>query len=332
MSEIQVSTSDLYSGSNSLNSSANEIGEVLSQLGRISASAGDAYEGQLREALDAILAGGNQTGARLQSRAYELGKELTARANAFEAANQAAFQSISNISASLSVQTPNSTISGNLSGLDKKAQSKMAALLSLAGITGITWASLTTSIPKPINWGNWNVGNVGSSLDLLGHEYFSANAYKEIGRIFNQVAGSKRAGFVGRLDKAGRFIQKSKFMEFGVIPIGLGVLSDYLDGDNIPHAVSSETIEFLTGLGISAIPVVGEIYLGYKIGMLIGGAAAGLLDTAGMHDLASSVNGALETLDYPDRFGDWVATEIEEAITDFVNNPPTLPAMSVQQA
>lgn len=327
MSEIQVSTSDLYSGSNSLNSSANEIGEVLSQLGRISASAGDAYEGQLREALDAILAGGNQTGARLQSRAYELGKELTTRANAFEAANQAALQSISNISASLSVQTPNSTISGGLSGLNKKAQSKMATLLSLAGITGITWASLATTINKTIDF-----EKVGSSLDLLGDKKFSLNAYKEIGRIFNQIAGSKRAGFVGKLEKTGRFIKRSSLMELGVIPIGLGAYSDYLDGDNIPHAVSSETIEFLTDVGISAIPIVGEIYLGYKIGMLMGGAAAGLLDVAGMHDAASSVNGALETLDFTDQIGDWAATKIGEGITDFVNNPPTLLTTSVQQA
>lgn len=319
MSEIQVNTSDLRKGSQNLNNVANEIGNVQNQINRTVASVGNAYDGQLRAAIEGIMNGSAQTGVRLQNRAVELGNELLSRANGFEVANQATFSSLSKISSQVNGQFPNSGFPSLPSNSD---QTKAMTFLGIAGIMGVSFASLLTSTFKSIN----------SSLDLLSNENFSYNAYKEIGRIFNNLAGNKKAGFVGRMDKVGRFIKTSQYMKFGIIPIGLGTLSDVIEGDNLLHAVGSETIEFLLDAGIYFIPYVGAFYLGTKIGMAIGAAATGVLDAVGMHESASNVNDALEYLDFTDRIGDWAATKIGDAISDFIENPPVILDSPIQPA
>jgi hypothetical protein len=319
MSEIQVNTGDLHNGSQALNGASTKIGDAQSRLGRIVGSIGNAYDGQLRAAIEGIMGGSAQTGSRLQNRAVNLGNELISRANGFEVANQATFSSLSNISSQLNGPLPNSGFPSLPSNSD---QIKAMTFLGIAGITGTSFASLLTSTFKSIN----------SSLDLLSNKNFSYNAYKEIGRIFNNLAGNKKAGFVGRMDKVGRFIKTSQYMKFGIIPIGLGTLSDVVEGDNLLHAVGSETIEFLLDAGIYFIPYVGAFYLGTKIGMAIGAATAGVLDAAGMHESASNVNDALEYLDFTDRIGDWAATKIGDAISDFIENPPVILDSPIQPA
>ncbi len=94
MSEIQVITTDLRSGSQSLDGAGKELWGVKSQVSGIPGSVGNAYDGQLQQALQGILGGAAQTAAQLQSRSVDLGDELLSRAAGFEAANEAAKGSV----------------------------------------------------------------------------------------------------------------------------------------------------------------------------------------------------------------------------------------------
>ncbi len=89
MSEIRVETSDLRTGSSSLDGAGNEIGSVQAQVSGLPGQAGNAYDGQLRRALEAIIGGDIRAAAQLATRAYDSRDELLRRATGFESANEA---------------------------------------------------------------------------------------------------------------------------------------------------------------------------------------------------------------------------------------------------
>lgn len=97
MSEIQVNTSDLKNGSQNLKSASDEIRSAQSHVSNAPLSVGNAYDGQLKQALEGIIGGASQTGTRLQNRTLDLGDELLSRATGFEVANVASRNIANNI-------------------------------------------------------------------------------------------------------------------------------------------------------------------------------------------------------------------------------------------
>jgi hypothetical protein len=135
ISEIQVITSDLYSGSNTLNAAAVDLGKVQVQLGEIIDAAGDAYDGQLRQALEDIIGPGVYAGGRLQNRAGELGRELSDRAMGFEEANVAGQSATLNASTAYINYVESTPTLGFISIIKNKLQSIGQSIWNVAGLT-----------------------------------------------------------------------------------------------------------------------------------------------------------------------------------------------------
>lgn len=335
MSEIQVNTSDLRNGSQILNDASNKIGDVQSQFSRVLANIGSAYDGQLRQAIEGIVGGSAQTGTRLQNRAIELGNELLSRANAFEVANQATFSSLSNISSQLNGQFPNSDLPG-FSWLPKNSdQNKVVGLFGMAGIIGLSGTSLITTIPsKPFSSSNFTLNGLNDSVGLLADKYgMSRSGFKEIGRNLNLLVGNKKAGFVGFMDKTGGFLRKhEKNIGKAVygISFGLGIAEDRAKGDDWNKALVSESIELGMNISIDLavksaailVPGVGQAYVMYKAGMLIGDATEGALRVAGMNEAADSVDSFFDAYDL-DTYTDKFADSIYDSIYDYIANQPS---------
>lgn len=153
MSEIQVNTSDLRNGSQILDDASNKIGDVQSQFSRILANIGSAYDGQLRQAIEGIVGGSAQTGARLQNRAIDLGEELLARAARFETANEASRSTVLGASTayiSFIETTPTLRFVSFLSKLKEKALSIWnIGGLATGGFLSLIFVSTTPTILTP---------------------------------------------------------------------------------------------------------------------------------------------------------------------------------------
>ena len=180
----------------------------------------------------------------------------------------------------------------------------------------------TANRTKPFNWAGWGEGVSDPTLKLLSEMKYDSKvgeiSYKGIGRALNTMAGGKKAGFVGFMNDAGHIIRNPIVSEG--LPLGLGVVSDLSGGDSVGKALISEGAEFLIDKGLYAIPVVGQVYLGYQIGLGIGHLVSSGLEIAGMHEQAAAMQNTLEVLDISERLGD--------AVADFVLDPPKLPLQS----
>jgi surface antigen len=135
MSEIKVTTTDLFGGSNTLNAAAVDLGKVQVQLGEIIDAAGDAYDGQLRQALEDIIGPGVYAGGRLQNRAGELGRELSDRAMGFEEANVAGQSATLNASTAYINYVESTPTLGFISIIKNKLQSIGQSIWNVAGLT-----------------------------------------------------------------------------------------------------------------------------------------------------------------------------------------------------
>lgn len=323
MSEIQVNTNDLYNGSQNLKAAADEIGNIQNQVGSVAVSVGNSYNGQLRQAIEGIVGGSVQTGTRLQNRASQLGEELFSRASGFESANQAVFSSLSSVSSLMNGQFSDAELSGFSWLPPASDQNRMGALFGMAGITGLTGISLiTTNPPKLFSSSNFTLNGLKDSVDLLA-DGMSRSGFREIGRNLNKLVGNKKAGFVGFMDETGGLLKKNKGLVTGVtsgVSFALGVSEDLANKDNLSRALGSEAIELGMNLlvdgAFAAVPVVGQVYLGYKAVMLISDAAEGGLRVAGMNEAADVVKTVSDTIDlseYTDKFAN--------NIYDYIANP-----------
>lgn len=192
----------------------------------------------------------------------------------------------------------------------------------LAAASGVrTWQEIPPPpIPPALLPFDWTkVRDKGTELVLfllnrIPYDSVRKVDYKDIGRFLNKLLGNKKAGFVGFMDRFGH-LAKSPIIQDG-IPLGLGIWADYRQKHDWKHALGSELIEFGIDMGIMAIPHVGQIYMGYKVGLAVGHLAAGALELVGYHDEAVQFQNFLDTVDFSERLGD--------AIYDFIAHPPKI--------
>lgn len=179
MSEIQVSTRDLHNGSQNLNGAADEIGGVQNQVSNATASVSNAYDGQLRHALDGIVGGSAQTGTRLQNRAVDLGNELTSRATGFEAANEIERSTVLGVSTAYNIFIDSTPRLGGVSFLNKIENASsiwiIGGLSSIAGFLSLFFTSSKPEILLPIpetrpNSSQQNKSELGKLMEKFEQE------------------------------------------------------------------------------------------------------------------------------------------------------------------
>lgn len=300
MSEIRVNTNDLRMCSQDLNNSANELGNIQSRLNNATAGVGNAYDGQLKRSVDGVIGGSFQTTVNLQNRSFDLGHELAIRANGFETANQAGASAMLRVSSQINNDTSSSPFLRSNGTLDPSKENRANTIFNMVGLIGAFGLLISRSIV--------DVADFAKDIPY--------SSFVTDGRNLNKLVGNSRAGFVGVANDAGHFLKNSTnqslFMGAGVL---FGIADDLKKGDNLNRAVGSELIEFAVDMGVSAIPLVGEVYLGYKIGMTGLKVSVGILDLFGQKENARWLENTLDTYDYPELIGD--------AVYDFVANPPT---------
>jgi uncharacterized protein YukE len=192
--------------------------------------------------------------------------------------------------------------------VDSDGQTTFTSISSflIGGVAGGIIADVTyNSVGDEFDWFSWGRRTFKTVLKVGGeipYDSISKISYDGIGRWINQIAGSSRAGWVGNMDSIGHII-KNPAISKG-IPLGLGIVSDLMDGDDLRRAVGSEVMEMGITIGIGAIPVVGEIYLGYQLGLGAANLVAGGMDLFGFHNEAVVLQNTLDKLDFADWFAD----------------------------
>lgn len=134
MDQIKVNTNELRSESQNLNSSANEIGDNQNQLSRTNSSIGNAYDGQLRRAVEGITGDVQPRGTQLRNRSLDLGDELVSRAVRFENANEAGGSAMIVMSHQLNSFIESSPILKIFSTLKKSDLAKASLFWGMSGL------------------------------------------------------------------------------------------------------------------------------------------------------------------------------------------------------
>ena len=133
MSEIRVNTNELSSGSQILSATAQKIAETQKHVSNAS-SVGNAYDGQLAQALASITDSVQASGSSLQNRSSELSAELIMRANKFEAANDVSNNIANSIASKISDFIENSPILSKLFSFNKTDMGKAAFIWGMGGL------------------------------------------------------------------------------------------------------------------------------------------------------------------------------------------------------
>lgn len=211
---------------------------------------------------------------------------------------------------------------------DQSGASRWRTITTLpAALTAAGSATLFVSQGEKFDWFKWGKGSrsfesVHELLTRIPYDSEVGLSYKGIGRTLNALVGNEKAGFVGFMDDVGHII-KSPLVKEG-LPLGLGIVGDWRDGDSLGMAAVSEVAEFLIDKGLYAIPVVGQAYLFYQGALSIGHLISGGMELFGMHDQAVTLQNTLETLDFTDRLGDAFTDRLGDAIANFTLNPPDI--------
>lgn len=148
MDQIKVNTNELRSESQNLNSSANDIGDNQNQLSRTNSSIGNAYDGQLRRAVEGITGDVQPRGTQLRNRSLDLGDELVSRAVRFENANDAGGSAMIVMSHQLNDFIEASPILRIFSFLKKSELAKASLLWGMSGLGFGGILGLITFFPK----------------------------------------------------------------------------------------------------------------------------------------------------------------------------------------
>ncbi|NMC34713.1 MAG: WXG100 family type VII secretion target [Veillonellaceae bacterium] len=145
MDQIKVNTGDLQTSAQELDSVVNDITTTLNQL---SNNIGNAYEGQLKNALEGIIGDVHPKALQLQNRSRELSDELVLRAKRFEAANESGNIAMINVSHQLNDFLDNSPILKVFRSIGKSDLGKASLIYGLAGFGFGALAGLVTLIIK----------------------------------------------------------------------------------------------------------------------------------------------------------------------------------------
>ncbi|GEM_PF-3090120 len=171
------------------------------------------------------------------------------------------------------------------------------------------------------DWLSWGGDLFKTQLDLLNIAQSSPyTKYRSIGRFINKAIGNQRGGWVGEMDELGHLIKSPALKWFtrvgDGVSLGLGILSDLQQGDSLSKAVISESLEFVIDKGLYAIPVVGQVYMIYDIGLGAANLVAGGLEIIGWHDQAVQIQNTIDRIDIADNAADAIYDFGEYYITN----------------
>lgn len=169
------------------------------------------------------------------------------------------------------------------------------------------------------NWLQWSSGVLGGFGAVWEFQKVTYESMKQIGRDVNSLIGNRRGGWVGRMDDLAhslkspqiKALSQNKLMEeisVGV-PFLVDAYGDYQEGDSWHKILVTEGIELLVKKALYAIPIVGQAYMIYDVGLGVGHLAAGGLEMVGFHDQAAWLQNTLEVAD--------PATYIDELLERF---------------
>lgn len=178
---------------------------------------------------------------------------------------------------------------------------------------GITPIALGTIGLGTFDWVNWTSGAIDDVLKIaqdIPYDSINKLSYDDLGRFLNTLVGDSDAGWVGEMDSLGHIL-KNPIISNGV-PIGLGIVGDILNGESIEKAVVSQGVKAGANALIGMIPVVGEIYVGYQIGLSIGNLVAGGLELMGDTTDAVILQNTMDELDFTDT--------LSNSLYDFLSN------------
>lgn len=251
MSEIRVSTDDLRNGSQILKSVAGEIESAQSQVNSVSASVGNAYDGQLKDSIERLAGGFGQTGTNLQSRAIDLGEELLSRAVGFESANELGRNAVLGASTAyinFIETTPMLGFLAFLSKLKEKALSiwsmggfAIAGFLSL--MFGSSKSEILTPFPKSLQDSTAYSGKTGFGTLLEKYE-------REKKDTAESIQSQLPKGPVGKYDIYYDIPVKSQGTLYGsaaCLPTSMSMVLDYYhnSNSNLKTATADELVKML---------------------------------------------------------------------------------------
>lgn len=202
--------------------------------------------------------------------------------------------------------------------------------LGISGVfTGspVGWVDGYYDSPKSsFDWWDSSSAVVSSGTDLW-LEYAKRSDYKQLGRYLNWLEDNKRAGWVGRMDNLGKFLDShAGVRDFG-IPLGFSFVSGLAEGEGVAKAGTSGIIESGIGWGLTLIPGVGTVMAVSSGIQYIGNTAAITLEAMGDHEGAVLLQNGLEAVDLGGYVGDF-----SDAVADMVlppyNDPPDFSAIS----
>lgn len=151
------------------------------------------------------------------------------------------------------------------------------------------------------NWLQWSSSVFGAVMNFQDVTY---DSMKTIGRGINQLVGNQRGGWVGRMDDLAHSLKSPKLKAMSQnklisdgIPLIVDMYGDYKEGDSWHKTLFTEVAEVGVKKVFYAVPVVGQAYMFYDIGLGVGHLAAGGLELAGFHEQAAWLQNTLEVVD-----------------------------------
>ena len=181
------------------------------------------------------------------------------------------------------------------------------------------------------NWWSWTVAVGGGGLsvgaDLVGNlQSLTYINYQSVGRALNNLAGSRNAGWVGKMDDLGHFVKKNPFFNSpwfkysgDAFYVGFGIFDDLKEGDSLGKALGSEALEFLVTKGATKgltylIPGAGQVMLVYEGVLLAGRVVAGGASILGYEEQAIQLQNGIDAIDlstYTEKLTDGIFDYVE---------------------
>lgn len=157
------------------------------------------------------------------------------------------------------------------------------------------------------NWLQWSSGILGGFGAVINFQAVTYEKMKRVGRGINWLTGNPRGGWVGQMDDLAHSLKSPKlkalsqnklFKEASVgIPFIVDAYGDYKEGDSWHKILVTEGLELFGKKVLYLLPVVGQAYMIYDVGLGVGHLAAGGLELAGFHDQAAWLQNTLEVVD-----------------------------------
>ncbi|KAA3661739.1 MAG: hypothetical protein DWQ04_15585 [Chloroflexi bacterium] len=186
---------------------------------------------------------------------------------------------------------------------------------------------------KAFDWLDWSISITGGFSALIDFQLKSYDSIKDIGRFLNKLAGSPRAGWVGRVDdlahslkdpnlkKIATTLENNKWLGAAAdgVPLGLEIFQDVQQDGDWDKAIITEGFELVIEKALYAIPVVGPAFMIYDMALGVAHLGAGGLEMLGFHEQAVWLENTLEIIDP----GEWIDKGLEWAYDEYLNDALT---------